>query len=141
MYDDDDVRIGRLESYKKIEGAGGRSSRLLATTDQYFNFTPIMQFTQTALAAVLAIASSAAASPLAARQSALQNWQVSSVYVGTPSGRPGSYPWATISANVVDPNEISLGPGSFDGSNVTAPAGSQGRVCLQTCSFLLQYVC
>jgi hypothetical protein len=88
-----------------------------------------MQFTQTAFAAVLAFASSAAASPLAARQTALQNWQVSRISVGTPSGRPGSYPWASITADVTDPNEISLGTATSDGSNVTVPGGSQGLVC------------
>jgi hypothetical protein len=88
-----------------------------------------MHFTQTAFAAVLAIASSAAASPLAARQSALQDFQVTSVSSYSPSGRPGSYPWAQITASVTDPNEINLGTSQSDGSNVTVPAGSQGLVC------------
>ncbi|KAH6870801.1 cell death in tomato 1 [Alternaria rosae] len=88
-----------------------------------------MQFTQTAFAAILAITSSAAASPLAARQSALQDWQVTRVNIFTPSGRPGSYPWASITADVTDPNVIDLGPAQFDDTNVTAPAGSQGLNC------------
>ncbi|CAN9332683.1 unnamed protein product [Alternaria alternata] len=71
-----------------------------------------MHFTQTAFAAVLAIASSAAASPLAARQSTLQDFQVTS-----------------ITASVTDPNEINLGTSQSDGSNVTVPAGSQGLNC------------
>jgi hypothetical protein len=48
-----------------------------------------MQFTTSALAAILAFASTAAASPLQARQETLQDWQVTAVSVGTPSGRPG----------------------------------------------------
>lgn len=88
-----------------------------------------MHFTQTAFAAVLAVASSAAASPLAARQSTLQDFQVTSVSSYSPSGRPGSYPWAQITASVTDPNEINLGTSQSDGSNVTVPAGSQGLVC------------
>jgi len=90
-----------------------------------------MHFTQTAFAAILAITSSATASPLAARQSALQDWQVTRVNVYTPSGRPGSYPWASITADVTDPNVIDLGPARFDATNVTAPAGSQGLVRLK----------
>ena len=89
-----------------------------------------MHFTQTAFAAILAFTSSAAASPLAARQSALQDWQVTRVNVYTPSGRPGSYPWASITADVTDPNVIDLGPAEFDNTTVTAPAGSQGLVRL-----------
>ncbi|KAG9185469.1 hypothetical protein G6011_08013 [Alternaria panax] len=89
-----------------------------------------MQFTQTVLTAVLALASSAAASPLAARQSTLQDFQVSSVVSYSPSGRPGSYPWAQITAEVTDPNEINLGAASSGGSNVTVPAGSQGLNCI-----------
>ncbi|KAL1792926.1 hypothetical protein ACET3X_009433 [Alternaria dauci] len=88
-----------------------------------------MHFTQTAFAAVLAIASSAAASPLAARQIALQDFQVTSVSAGSPSGRPGSYPWAQITASVTNPNEINLGTASSDGSEVIVPAGSQGLNC------------
>jgi len=89
-----------------------------------------MHFTQTAFAAILAFTSSAAASPLAARQSALQDWQVTKVNVYTPSGRPGSYPWASITADVTDPNVIDLGPAEYDNTTVTAPAGSQGLVRL-----------
>ncbi|RYN76785.1 hypothetical protein AA0120_g11659 [Alternaria tenuissima] len=88
-----------------------------------------MQFTQTAFAAILAIASSAAASPLAARQATLQDFQVNKVTSYSPSGRPGSYPWAQITASVTDPNEINLGTSQSDGSNVTVPAGSQGLDC------------
>jgi hypothetical protein len=120
--------LGSLKVYKN-----GRVRRrrdcFLSTNNQRLKPTFTMQFTQTAFAAVLAIASSAAASPLAARQSALQNWQVTSVGVGTPSGRPGSYPWASITASVTDPNEIDLGTASSDGSNVIVPGGSQGLVC------------
>jgi hypothetical protein len=88
-----------------------------------------MQFTATSTIAFLAFAVSAAASPVEARQDALQDWQVSSVSVFTPSGRPGSYPWAGIRANITDPNEINLGTSPDDGTQVIVPAGSQGLVC------------
>jgi len=87
-----------------------------------------MHFTTSTLAAILAITSSVAATPLQARQDALKDWEVTGVAVGTPSGRPGSYPWASITANVTDPNQIDLGPAKSDGSAVTVPAGSQGIV-------------
>jgi hypothetical protein len=48
-----------------------------------------MQFTTSALAAVLAFTSSVAATPLQARQESLQDWQVNDVSIYTPSGRPG----------------------------------------------------
>ena len=50
--------------------------------------------------------------------------------MGTPSGRPGSYPWASITANVTNPNEIDLGTAESDGSQVIVPAGSKGVVRL-----------
>jgi hypothetical protein len=89
-----------------------------------------MQFTTSALVAVLAYTSSIAAKPLQARQDTLKDWEVSSVNVFSPSGRPGSYPWATITANITDPNEINLGVAESDGTPVIVPAGSQGIVCL-----------
>jgi hypothetical protein len=89
-----------------------------------------MQFTTSAIAAILAFTSTAAATPLQARQSTLSDWQVTSVGIGTPSGRPGSYPWSTLTASITDPNQIDLGPAKDDGSPVTVPAGSQGLVRL-----------
>jgi hypothetical protein len=91
-----------------------------------------MQFTTSALVALLAYTSSTAASPVQARQTTLKDFEVSSVTVFTPSGRPGSYPWATITANVTDPNEINLGTAESDGSQVIVPAGSQGLVCFHS---------
>ncbi|KNG50173.1 cell death in tomato 1 [Stemphylium lycopersici] len=86
-----------------------------------------MRFTATAITATLGFASSAVAAPLTARQDTLQDWQVSRVLATTPSGRPGSEPWAYIWANVTDPNEITLtGPRG----NYTVPAGSQGLNCV-----------
>tara|TARA_R110002003_G_scaffold41_12_gene2937 strand:+ start:16432 stop:16746 length:315 start_codon:yes stop_codon:yes gene_type:complete len=93
-----------------------------------------MRFTTTSLAAILAFTASASASPLQARQSTLQDFQVTGVAVFTPSGRPESYPWATITANVTDPNEINLGPASSDGTDVIVPAGSKGVVCFPVSS-------
>lgn len=91
-----------------------------------------MRFTATAITATLGFASSAVAAPLTARQDTLQDWQVSRVLATTPSGRPGSEPWAYIWANVTDPNEITLtGPRG----NYTVPAGSQGLVSVCFPSF------
>ncbi|EUC39030.1 hypothetical protein COCCADRAFT_81739 [Bipolaris zeicola 26-R-13] len=83
-----------------------------------------MQFTITSAVTLLAFASSAAASPLAARQDALQDWQVTDLAVSVPMGRPGSYPWGTLKANITDPNAINLGTSS-DGSQMIVPAGSK----------------
>jgi hypothetical protein len=88
-----------------------------------------MQFTTSALAAVLA--SAVATTSLEARQEDLKDWQVTGVSSHSPSGRPGSYPWSSIVANITDPNEIDLGTSEADGSNVTVPAGSQGIVSTQ----------
>ncbi|EOA91154.1 uncharacterized protein SETTUDRAFT_25241 [Exserohilum turcica Et28A] len=85
----------------------------------------------TCFVAFLACTASTAASPLTPRQTSLEDWQVSSVSVFTPSGRPASYPWATIRANVTDPNEIHLGNSSSDGSPVVVPGGSQGLLELR----------
>ncbi|KAF1917047.1 cell death in tomato 1 [Ampelomyces quisqualis] len=90
-----------------------------------------MQFTTTALAASLAFTSAVAASLLEARQNAtLKDWEVTSAGSFTPSGRPGSYPWVTITANITDPNEINLGEAESDGKPVTVPAGSKGVNCI-----------
>jgi hypothetical protein len=105
----------------------------LSTTTRYIHRRSDkikMQFTTSALAAVLAFTASVAATPLSARADALKDWQVTSVGTGTPSGRPGSYPWSTLHANITDPNLIDLGPAKDDGTPVTVPAGSQGLVRL-----------
>jgi hypothetical protein len=88
-----------------------------------------MQYTTSTLAAILAVTSCATATPLQARQDTLKDWQVTRAGSYTPSGRPGSYPWATITANITDPNQLTLGTSS-DGKPVTVPAGSQGIVCI-----------
>jgi hypothetical protein len=96
-----------------------------------FQNSSTMHLSTVILAATLALTSSTTASPLAPRQNTiLQDWQVFGVAVGTPSGRPGSYPWASITANVTDPNEYNLGPAKSDGSDVVVPGRSQGIVCL-----------
>ncbi|KAF2036374.1 cell death in tomato 1 [Setomelanomma holmii] len=89
-----------------------------------------MQFTTTTLAAIMAFTSSTLASPLQSRQSTLQDFQVTSVSVFTPSGRPETYPWSTLTANITDPNEVNLGPSKSDGQDVVVPAGSQGVNCV-----------
>ncbi|KAH8708641.1 hypothetical protein GQ44DRAFT_690748 [Phaeosphaeriaceae sp. PMI808] len=87
-----------------------------------------MQLTTCILVVALGF-TSVAATPVQARQNSLQDFKVTSVGVFTPSGRPESYPWSTITASVTDPNEINLGPAQSDGSPVIAPAGSQGLNC------------
>jgi hypothetical protein len=88
-----------------------------------------MQPTSSLLATFLTVTSCATGNPLQARQDTLKDWQVTSAGSHTPSGRPGSYPWATITANITDPNQLTLGTAS-DGKSVTVPAGSQGIVRL-----------
>jgi hypothetical protein len=125
------LKLGGLKQrivYKKSQSGTSCAGHPTVSTSKK-KPTITMQFTQTAFAAILAIASSAAASPLAARQATLQDFQVNKVTSYSPSGRPGSYPWAQITASVTDPNEINLGTSQSDGSNVTVPAGSQGLVC------------
>jgi len=87
-----------------------------------------MQSTPSALAAVLAFTVAAAATSLEARQGDLKDWQVTGASGHSPSGRPGSYPWSYIIANITDPNAINLGTSEADNSTVTVPAGSQGIV-------------
>ncbi|KAH7075553.1 cell death in tomato 1 [Paraphoma chrysanthemicola] len=89
-----------------------------------------MQLTPTSLAAILAFTSTSLAAPFTPRQSPLQSFQVTSVGVGTPSGRPESYPWASITASITDPNEINFGPSEADGKDVIVPAGSKGINCV-----------
>ncbi|KAH7359876.1 cell death in tomato 1 [Pyrenochaeta sp. MPI-SDFR-AT-0127] len=88
-----------------------------------------MQFTTSITTAILAFTSSIIAAPLEVRQAALQDFQVTGVASVTNSGRPGAYPWATITASVTDPNEINLGPASSDGTDVIVPGGSKGINC------------
>lgn len=88
-----------------------------------------MYFAASTIAAVLAFTSLAAATHVQARQDTLQDWQVTSVNSHTPSGRPGSYPWSSITANITDPNAINLGTSASDGTAVIIPAGSQGLAC------------
>ncbi|KAF2116633.1 hypothetical protein BDV96DRAFT_491151 [Lophiotrema nucula] len=84
--------------------------------------------TKTAIFSVLAAASIASGAP-AKRQDTLQPWQVTSFGVHTPSGRPGSYPWSTITANITDPNALTLGT-TPEGDAVTVPAGNTAVNCV-----------
>ncbi|KAF2130980.1 hypothetical protein P153DRAFT_287827 [Dothidotthia symphoricarpi CBS 119687] len=88
-----------------------------------------MQFSSSLLIAIVALMSSATASPIKARQAALEDWQVTTVGVNVPSGRPGNYPWATITAVITDPNQYNLGNSSYNGTPVIVPSGSQGFDC------------
>ena len=85
-------------------------------------------FTTAIVSSILAFSASALAAPLSERQTTLSPWQVTGVGVFTPSGRPESYPWSTITVNASDPNELNLGTGP-DGSPVTVPAGGQALNC------------
>jgi hypothetical protein len=73
------------------------------------------------ITAVLAVAGLVSAAPLESRQDDLQQWQLSGISSFSPSGRPGSYPWITITANLFDPNTLNLGTSPADGSTVTIP--------------------
>ncbi|KAH7398856.1 hypothetical protein DE146DRAFT_736318 [Phaeosphaeria sp. MPI-PUGE-AT-0046c] len=89
-----------------------------------------MYFSVSSMVAVLAFTSSSAASPLQARQDALSDWEVTTVFSGTPSSRAGRYPWASITANVTDPNELNIGTAEPDNTTIIVPAGSQGANCI-----------
>ncbi|KAF2466020.1 uncharacterized protein BDR25DRAFT_306465 [Lindgomyces ingoldianus] len=86
-----------------------------------------MHFNTNALVSIFAAASFATAKPLAKRAD-LQPWQLQYVYSFSPSGRPGSYPWLRIVANVTDPNELDLGTNS-NNTEVILPAGGQALNC------------
>ncbi|KAF2798907.1 hypothetical protein K505DRAFT_321537 [Melanomma pulvis-pyrius CBS 109.77] len=86
-------------------------------------------FTTTFLASILAFSAAATAAPVAERQTTLSPWQVTGVAIFTPSGRPGTYPWPTITANVTDPNALVLGTSPADGSEVSLPAGGLAINC------------
>lgn len=82
------------------------------------------------LAAIAALASTTLAAPaVETRQTALEPWQVTALVGFSPSGRPESYPWPTITANLTDPNELELGTSDADNSTVTVPAGNQAIKC------------
>lgn len=88
-----------------------------------------MYFTTT-VASILALAASSVAAPatIQERQDTLQPWQLSGITSFSPSGRPGSYPWLNIVANLADPNSLTLGTGS-DGNPVTVPANNPAANC------------
>ncbi|PSN63642.1 cell death in tomato 1 [Corynespora cassiicola Philippines] len=87
-----------------------------------------MKFTASTLAAITALTSSTLAAPLEPRQ-ALEPWQVTGVAVASPAGRPGSYPWGTITANITDPNELTINRNPADGTTITVPAGNKAVNC------------
>jgi len=75
------------------------------------------------------LASSTIAAPLESRQSTLNPWQLDSLSTFSPSGRPGNYPWLTITASLTDPNTVNLGTSPNDNSTVTVPSGAQALNC------------
>ncbi|KAF3008614.1 hypothetical protein E8E13_008051 [Curvularia kusanoi] len=89
-----------------------------------------MRFTLTSIATALALSSATplvSATPLSARQEALKPFEVTAASYNAPNGRPGSYPWITVRANITDPNSYTFTSGSTVG---TVPAGIQGLNCL-----------
>ncbi|KAF2258731.1 cell death in tomato 1 [Lojkania enalia] len=83
-------------------------------------------FTKATLLSCLAAATLSSAAPTTKRDD-LQPWEINSLGVFTPSGRPGSYPWSTITANITDPNEIT---GTLEsGDTVTIPGGNTAANC------------
>ncbi|OSS50380.1 hypothetical protein B5807_04811 [Epicoccum nigrum] len=87
-----------------------------------------MRFTISSLvAAALALTHLATATPLSPRQEALKPFEVTATTYSAPNGRPGSYPWITIRANVTDPNSYTFTSGDTVG---TVPAGISGLNCL-----------
>ncbi|KAF2872949.1 hypothetical protein BDV95DRAFT_490743 [Massariosphaeria phaeospora] len=92
-----------------------------------------MHFTSAFAATLLALTSSAvvAATPLSTRKDApaLAPWQLTSLSFFSPSGRPGSYPWSTLTANITDPNVLTLGTNPDTNTPVTVPAGNTAANC------------
>ncbi|KAF2190367.1 hypothetical protein K469DRAFT_623417 [Zopfia rhizophila CBS 207.26] len=87
-----------------------------------------MYFTSNTLLSILAAASLTAANPTEKRAD-LQNWQLESLSTHSPSGRPGNYPWLTVTATVNDPNELTLGTSGSDNSTVKLPVGGKALNC------------
>jgi hypothetical protein len=85
--------------------------------------------TKIVILSVLAAADVAFAAPALHQRADLQPWQITTAGSHSPSGRPGSYPWLEITANITDPNELTLGHSSADDSDVTVPAGNVGGNC------------
>lgn len=77
---------------------------------------------------LLALAASTFATPLSSRQDSLQPWLLSGISSFSPSGRPGSYPWITLTASLTDPNALVLGTGE-DGTPVTLEANNTASNC------------
>ncbi|KAF2850926.1 hypothetical protein T440DRAFT_507634 [Plenodomus tracheiphilus IPT5] len=80
----------------------------------------------------LALTPLTSSTPLYPDQHPLKDFLVSSVSIYTPSGLPGSYPWASIKASITNPNAINLGNASTDGHPIVVAAGSQGLNCQAT---------
>ncbi|KAF3048207.1 hypothetical protein E8E12_011244 [Didymella heteroderae] len=86
-----------------------------------------MRITLLSLSVNLAFAFAISAAPLDARQDALKPFEVTAAVYNNYNGRPGSYPWTRIRANVTDPNSYTFTEGSIV---QTVPAGIQGVDCL-----------
>ncbi|KAF2257141.1 hypothetical protein BU26DRAFT_513851 [Trematosphaeria pertusa] len=92
-----------------------------------------MRFSLSAAAALafstLASCAPLGEAPIEERAARLQPWQLTALIAFSPSGRPGSYPWLTITANLTDPNELILGTAPDDNSTVSVPAGNTAPNC------------
>ncbi|KAF2277646.1 uncharacterized protein EI97DRAFT_489193 [Westerdykella ornata] len=60
--------------------------------------------------------------------SSLLPWQLTGIGFFSPSGRPGNYPWNTITASITDPNALDLGTNKA-GQPVTLPANNTASNC------------
>jgi hypothetical protein len=81
------------------------------------------------ITALVTLASTTIAEPLEARQNKLKPWKVTALSTFSPSGRPGSYPWLTITANLTDPNALTLGTSPDNNDTVSVPAGGKAINC------------
>ncbi|KAF2689363.1 hypothetical protein K458DRAFT_384014 [Lentithecium fluviatile CBS 122367] len=76
-----------------------------------------------------ALVSTSLAAPVQPRQDTLTPWQLDALSTFSPSGRPGNYPWLTITASLTDPNTLTLGTSPENNSTVTLPSGAQALNC------------
>jgi hypothetical protein len=74
------------------------------------------------LAVLAGLASVATAAP-SAQKKTLSPWQVTELRTGSPSGRPGSSPWATMNLTISEPNTIIVAKTKFPPQ--TATCGTQ----------------
>ena len=82
-----------------------------------------------ALAATTSLAAPTAPPSIQHRQNSLQPWQLSNIISFSPSGRPASYPWLTITASLTDPNALTIGTSPIDNTAVTTEPNNTAQNC------------